>query len=220
MDGAAPTRIVTERLVLRCYEPGDAPLVKEAIDSSLEHLREFMDWAWAAPEPVEVVAERLAAFRALFEGGRDWAYGLFSSDESAYLGGAGLHRRIGPGALEIGYWVRASRVREGLATEAAGALTRVGFESCGAERLEIRVDPANRASLRIPARLGYARQGVLANGLPPVKPGGERRDVVIFALRAEELAGSPCAAIPVETVTSRANRSAAQPSRSRRSRWR
>jgi RimJ/RimL family protein N-acetyltransferase len=114
--------------VLRWYERGDAPLVKEAIDASLEHLRAFMDWAWAAPEPLEVIEERLVAFRERFDGDRDWAYGLFSRDESEYLGGAGLHPRVGPGGLEIGYWVRASRVREDLATEAAGALTRVGFE--------------------------------------------------------------------------------------------
>jgi RimJ/RimL family protein N-acetyltransferase len=211
---------VTERLVLRCYEPEDAPLVKEAIDSSLDHLREFMDWAWAAPEPLEVIEERLASFRERFEAGQDWVFGLFSGDESEYLGGTGLHPRAGPEALEIGYWVRASRLREGLATEAAGALTRVGIERCGARRVEIRVDPANGASLGIPAKLGYARRGMLARGLPPVKPGGERRDVVIFALLAEELAGSPCAAVAVEAPAFRANRSAAQPPRSRRPWWR
>ena len=33
-----PYRIETERLVLRCYEPDDAPLLKEAVDESIEHL--------------------------------------------------------------------------------------------------------------------------------------------------------------------------------------
>ena len=63
MDGfeAPPRRIATERLVLRPYERSDAPLVKDAVDSSLEHLRGFMDWAWEAPEPVEIVASDLAA---------------------------------------------------------------------------------------------------------------------------------------------------------------
>ncbi|HUY71408.1 MAG TPA: GNAT family protein [Gaiellaceae bacterium] len=220
MTGAAPFRIVTERLVLRCYEPGDAPLVKEAIDSSLEHLREFMDWAWAAPEPLEVIEERLGAFGELFADGRGWVYGLFSADESEYLGGAGLHPRLAPGALEIGYWIRASRVRQGLATEAAGALTQIAFSWCDVEHVEIHVDPANGASLGVPAKLGYSREGVLAKRLPPVKPGGERRDMVVFSLSAEELAGSPCAEAFVEAFSSRTNRSAAQPPSSRRSRWR
>ena len=32
----APYRIETERLVLRCYDPEDAPLLKDAVDRSLE----------------------------------------------------------------------------------------------------------------------------------------------------------------------------------------
>jgi RimJ/RimL family protein N-acetyltransferase len=211
---------VTERLVLRCYEPGDAALVKEAVDASLDHLRAFLDWAWAAPEPLERVEERLRTFRERFLEGRDWAYGLFSHGETACLGGAGLHARIGPGALEIGYWVRASRVREGLATEAAGALTRVGFEWCGAARVEIHVDPENVASLRVPARLGFERRGVYPGRLPPLRPGGEWRDEMVFSLASEELAASPCAALAFEAFPAAANASAAQPSRSRRSRWR
>jgi hypothetical protein len=36
----ATYRIVTERLLLRCYDPTDAPILKAAIDGSLEHLRD------------------------------------------------------------------------------------------------------------------------------------------------------------------------------------
>jgi hypothetical protein len=38
----AAYRIVTERLVIRCWEPADAVLAKEAIDSSLDPPREQM----------------------------------------------------------------------------------------------------------------------------------------------------------------------------------
>ena len=55
----APYRIVTERLVLRCYDPMDAPLLKAAIDGSLEHLRAWMPWAYNDPVPVSDMAERL-----------------------------------------------------------------------------------------------------------------------------------------------------------------
>ena len=49
----------------------------------------------------------------------------------------GLHTRVGDGAFEIGYWVRADAVRQGIATTVAGALTRVGIELGGADRIEI-----------------------------------------------------------------------------------
>jgi len=134
---------------MRPYAPDDAAAVKDAVDTSLEHLRAFMDWAWAAPEPLAVVRKRLRMFRDAFRHGDDWIYGLFEPDGSELVGGAGLHRRVGPEALEIGYWIRASRVRRGLATEAAAALTRIAFERCGPLRVEIHVDPANAASLAV-----------------------------------------------------------------------
>jgi len=193
-----PRRIVTERLLLRPYEARDAGLLKEAIDSSLEHLRTFMDWAWAAPEPEAVIRRRLRDFRRLFDRGDDWIYGIFTVDGSELVGGGGLHRRVGVEALEIGYWIRASRVRQGIATEAAGALTRVAFERCGVIRTEIHVDPANAPSLGVAERLGYVREAVLRQRLPPVRPGTGRRDEVVSSLLEEEYPGSPAAAVWVE----------------------
>jgi len=198
--GAPPRRFTTERLLLRRYEPGDAPALKDAVDSSLEHLRPFMDWAWAAPEPVSVVKSRLRSFRSAFDRAEDWIYGVFTPDGSEIVGGAGLHRRVGPEALEIGYWIRVSRVRQGLATEVTAALTRVAFERCAVIRVEIHVDPANVASLGVPVKLGYVRDATLRKRLPPVQAGGPRRDEVVFSLLEEEFAGSPSAAAKVEVV--------------------
>ena len=48
-----PYRIVTERLVLRCWEPRDAPLLKEAVDSSIDHLLPWMPWAAHEPQSLE-----------------------------------------------------------------------------------------------------------------------------------------------------------------------
>ena len=200
MPGLAepPRRLLTERLLLRPYAGDDAPLVKEAVDSSLEHLREFMDWAWTAPEPVAVVRRRLREFRDAFQRGDDWIYGVFEPDGSMLVGGAGFHRRVGPEALEIGYWIRASHVRRGLATEVVGALTQVAFERCGVFRVEIHIDPANTASLAMPAKLGYVREATLRKRLPPIRPGEERRDEVVFSLLEDEYPGSPSAAVSVE----------------------
>ena len=188
-----PRSVYSERMLLRCYTPDDAPLVKEAVDSSLDHLRTFMDWAWLAPEPVGTTRKRLRSFRDAFRHGDDWIYGLFTPDGAEILGGAGLHRRVGPEALEIGYWIRASRVRQGLATEAAGTLTRLAFEHCGAIRVEIHVDPENAASIAVAERLGYVREAVLRKRLPPIRPGQPRRDEVILTLLDDEYASSPAA---------------------------
>jgi RimJ/RimL family protein N-acetyltransferase len=199
-----PRRLVTPRLVLRAYRPRDAALVKEAVDASIDHLRTFMEWAWSAPEPENIVRDRLKEFRRSFDRGRDWIYGIFSPDESEMIGGCGLHRRVGPDALEIGYWIRASRVREGFAFEAAAAMTRASFERCGAIRTEIHVDPANTASIGVAEKLGFVREATLRKRLPPMPPGTERRDEVLLSLLDDEYPGSPAAQVAVAGLPTRA----------------
>lgn len=191
--GRIPYRIeIVDGPVLRCWEPRDAALLKDAVDSSLDHLREWMPWAHDDPQSLDEKVELLRVFRGNFDLGKDFVYGIFSPDESEALGGAGLHTRVGDGAFEIGYWVRASRGGRGIATTVAAALTRAGIELGGADRIEIHVDPANERSRRIPRRLGYREEGTLRRRLPTAD-GTPRRDAIIFSLLAEELAGSPAA---------------------------
>ena len=68
-------------------------------------------------------------------------------------------RRIGPGGLEIGYWVRTDRTGRGVATEAAGLLTDAALALPDVDHVEIHHDEANAASGRVPAKLGYALVG-------------------------------------------------------------
>jgi RimJ/RimL family protein N-acetyltransferase len=181
----APYRIETERLVIRCYEPGDAPLLKEAIDSSLEHLQPWMPWALDEPQTLEQKAELIGYFRAGFAAGENFTYGIFGADEAELLGSTGLHPRVGPGGLEIGYWVRASATRQGIVTESTAALTRVGLEICEADRIEIRIEPRNRASTGVPRKLGFVEEATLRRRLPGRK-GGPLRDVIVFTLFRED----------------------------------
>ena len=192
-----PYRIVTERLALRCFDPADARLLTDAVNTSLESLRPWMPWA-QAPASVATTMERLRGFRAKFDLGQDAIYGAFSPDESELVGSAGLHPRVGSGGLEIGYWIRTSRTGAGLATEVAAALTRVAIEICGVDRVEIHVDPGNAASLAVPRRLGYREEATLRRRLPPVDPAGPPRDAVIFSLLADELSSSPAARVLYE----------------------
>ncbi len=181
----APYRIETERLVVRCYDPRDAAALKEAIDSSLEHLRPWMPWAETEPQTLEQKTELLRGFRSSFDAGENFVYGIFAGDESEVLGGTGLHPRIEPGGLEIGYWVRASATRRGIVTESTAALIRVGFETCGADRIEIRIEPGNEASFGVPRKLGFVEEATLRRRLPG-REGGPLRDVTVFTMFRED----------------------------------
>jgi RimJ/RimL family protein N-acetyltransferase len=199
----APYRIETERFAIRCYEPRDALLVKEAIDSSLEHLRMWMPWAENEPQTLPEKVDLLRGFRADFDAGEGFGYGIFSADESEQLGGTALMPRIGPGGLEIGYWVRQSAARRGIATESSAALTRVGFEVCGADRIEIRVEPSNTASLGVPRKLGFTEEATLRRRLPG-RAGEPLRDVTIWTLFREDF--DPGIAPEIRAYDARAER--------------
>jgi RimJ/RimL family protein N-acetyltransferase len=192
-----PYRIRTERLSLRCWEPRDAPLLKDALDTSLDHLRPWMPWAADEPKPVEEKAELLRTFRGRFDLDEDFVYGIFTPDEHEVIGGSGLHTRVGPRALEIGYWIRVSRTGMGYAREATAALTKAALQVCAVDRVEIHVDPANEASLRVPRALGFSEEATLRRRLP-AGVDDMARDCVVFSLFADDLNGSPVAQADVE----------------------
>jgi RimJ/RimL family protein N-acetyltransferase len=194
---AAPAyRIQTPRLVLRCWQPADAPLLADAITASVEHLRPWMPWAHAEPEELEAKVQRLRGFRARFDTDQDFIYGIFTPGEDEVVGGTGMHPRVGEGALEIGYWISARHVGRGYATEAAAALTRTGFELHRLERMEIRCDPANERSASVPRKLGYTHEATLRANVVGVD--GGRRDTMVWSLLRGEYAGSPSAAAPLQ----------------------
>jgi len=90
---------------------------------------------------------------------RDWSrggdvlLGIFLFDRP--VGGCGLHRRIAPDGLEIGYWVHPGFTRRGLATGAASLLTDAALAQPDISHVEIHHDKANVASAGIPRKLGF-----------------------------------------------------------------
>ncbi|MGI8973035.1 MAG: GNAT family N-acetyltransferase [Gaiella sp.] len=193
-----PYLIRTERLTIRCWEPPDAPLLKDALDTSLDHLRPWMPWASEEPQTLAEKVALLRRFRGRFDLGEDFVYGIFTRDENEVVGGAGLHARVGEGGLEIGYWLRSSRLRQGHASDTVSALTRVAFAVCGVERVEIRIDPANAASLRVPRRLGFVEEATLQRRLPAAAGETVSRNATIFTVFAEAFGATPMAKLPVE----------------------
>ena len=189
-----PYRIVTERLVLRCWEPRDATLLKEAVDSSIDHLLPWMPWAANEPQTLDEKVELLRRFRGTFDLDQDYVYGIFSGDEADVVGGTGLHTRGDAVSFEIGYWIRAERAGQGFGTEAAAALTRVAFEVAEIERIEIRVDPANERSAAIPHKLGYTAEATLRRRLHYPEP----RDVVLYTLFRDEFPNTPSGSAVLE----------------------
>jgi len=149
-----PTRIETERLLLRQWTEDDVGPLAEAVAASIDHLRPWMEWV--AREPMSANDRRalIRSWREAWAAGGGIVLGMFVG--KVIVGGTGFHRRVGEDDwLEIGYWVHVDHTRKGLATEAAAALTTAAFTLPKIERVEIRHDKANVASGEVPRRLGF-----------------------------------------------------------------
>jgi RimJ/RimL family protein N-acetyltransferase len=152
-----PDNIASPRLTLRRWVAADAAALSAAITASIEHLRPWMPWISA--EPVSL-ADRVALidqWKTEWERGGDEVIGAFL--DGVVVGSTGFHRRRGPGALEIGYWVHVDHTRKGFATEIAASLTNLAFTVPDIERVEIHHDKANFASAGVPRSLGYTYAG-------------------------------------------------------------
>lgn len=189
-------RVRTDRLLLRCWEPADAPRVQEAIAESLPELRATLPWAAEEPTSLEAKAELLRRFRGEFDLGQAFHYGLFDPEERRVLGGAGLRPGDGGSSRELGYWIRSPEAGRGLATEAAAALVQVAFVIDRVGWVNLHAVAGNAASLRVAEKLGFRREGVLRQRTPfgPDDP----RDLAIYALLAAEYPESPAAALVLE----------------------
>ncbi len=188
-------RIETARLVIRCYQPADAAMSQAAVNASLPELRPWMPWAHHEPVPVEQKAQLFRKFRSQFDLAQDYPYGAFSPDERELLGSTGLHPRIGPDALEIGYWIATAHAGKGLATEMAGALVRVGFEVEQVNCIEIRCDPNNGASAAVARKLGFTHEATFRQRSP--RPDGSKHYLMVWSLFADEYPQSPAAEQPL-----------------------
>ena len=178
-----PSTLETARLSLRAWDPSQTVAMKNAIDANLEHLRPWMPWAMNEPSPLGVLETRLMKFAADFKTGPDWGYAIFQRDAEPMIGAIGVHARIGPRALEIGYWIDERLTRQGFATEAAEAVTRMALMLPDVDRVEIRCDPANVASAGVPRRLGFRCVTLLKENATTST--GEPCDLVWEMTRAE-----------------------------------
>ncbi|MEU1520826.1 GNAT family N-acetyltransferase [Nocardia rhamnosiphila] len=149
-----PERIDLGDLVVRRWETGDLTAQCEAINASFDHLHPWMPWL---PTPRTLEEQRVfndIAATGWPPAGGDFGYGIFDT-EGTLLGAVGLHDRVGPAALEIGYWCHIAYTGRGIITRAVAALTDAALRLPGIEQVQIRCDAANERSAAVPRRLGY-----------------------------------------------------------------
>lgn len=157
-----PTRLETERLMVRMYEPGDARALFEAVDEDRANLLPWMVWAQSDHMSESDSAYFIEMTRRKWEkpGADDFVMGIFDRSSGRLLGGTGLHRiRAGVREAEVGYWVRSTVRGTGICTEATGGLISAAMRSqhdggWGLRRIVVFNAVRNLASRRVCEKLG------------------------------------------------------------------
>ena len=178
-----PERIVTERLIIRCAQPGDGAALNAGVCDSIEALRPYVPWAGSVPTLADSEAICRKA-QARFRLREDLMMLIFEraacGAEAELLGGTGLHRMDWKARrFEIGYWRRTGREGRGIATEAVHAMARLAFDELQAQRVELRIDTLNRPSWRVAERCSFTLEGVMRR--ESLAPDGTLRDMRVYA---------------------------------------
>ena len=165
-----PEVIEAGDLTLRRWQPGWAEDLAMAVRASLPELSRFLAWAHDGYDVGDARAFIERADNEWTEGSV-FDYAVFAA-HGELVGAAGLMTRVGPGALEIGYWIHSAHCGRGYATATAGALARVALALPGIERVVIRHDAANPASGRVAAKAGFTEvERVQAERVAPGESG-------------------------------------------------
>ncbi|WP_034916516.1 MULTISPECIES: GNAT family N-acetyltransferase [Erwinia] len=147
-------------IVLRPYREEDATAFTHAVHESLDTLTPWMTWAHADFTEQEARCW-FAVTRLMREKGSADELGLFAKD-GRLLGGAGLRfSPEEPHLCSIGYWVRSSEQRKGIASEAVRRLVALAWQTPNRDTVEILAAEDNVASRGVAVRSGAKFMGIL-----------------------------------------------------------
>lgn len=167
----ASVALADSRTVIRPLLPEDAVACHAAVCESLETVGRWMPWCHPAYS-IRDSQQWIATCQDQWAEGQAYEFGIFDPQATEVWGGVGINqinRTYNFGNL--GFWVRASRVRNGVAIAAARLAAAFGLRELGLTRIEIVALVDNVASRRVAEKLGatyecVARNRLVHNGVP------------------------------------------------------
>ena len=158
-----PTRLETDRLILRPYQAGDGTAYFAVCQHNRDHLARYETDNPArrvtTPEEAEILMRQFAldfaARRAFFFGAWERASGEFAAQ--IYVGVVNWDLP----EFELGYFVDCAHEGQGFVTEAARAALRFCFEDLHAHRVRLGCNDTNDRSIHVAERCGFVREAHL-----------------------------------------------------------
>ncbi len=170
-------------VVLRPPTEGDIDEIFAAVRESLEEVLPWMAWCHPGYQRVET-AEWVRSTEQAWANETEYPFAIFDRASGALLGTCGLNAidRLNRWA-NLGYWVRTTATRRGVATRAATLVAGFAFRELELDRVEILAATGNDPSQRVASNVGAFREGVLRRRL---RVGETSHDAVVFSLIRDE----------------------------------
>lgn len=167
---------------LRRYQTSDIDRMYDAVVESRRELARWMPWChehYSRDDTAIWVESRSGAW----EQNEAWCFVIVDANDRM-LGACGLLRLdLKHNQGELGYWVRSTATKQGVATEAARQLLHYGFEEANLERIEIVMSVENLASQRVAENASAVREGILRERF---KLNGRRHDCLMYSVLRHE----------------------------------
>ncbi len=177
-------RLTDGVVLLEPYRIGDVERLYQAARESITEMSPWMPWCHA-DYSIEESRAWIESRAEAWAKGTDYDFAITDAKDGSFLGGCGLnHIDYKNPIANLGYWVRTSRTRRGVASSAARLLARFGFGKLKLNRIEIVIAVGNKASQRVAEKIGAKREGILRNRLV-VRD--RVYDAVMFSLIPEDL---------------------------------
>jgi RimJ/RimL family protein N-acetyltransferase len=178
--------VITERLVLRRLDAGDADNLM-TLDGDPEVMR-YLDGGTRTRAQIEATLDELVALNERYDEYGYWA--AHSRSDDAFVGWFLLHpvrptddaivfwpAGEDPAVLSLGYRLRRTAWGHGYATEGARALVRHAFDDLGANEVVATTMAVNTGSRRVLEKAGLRHVRTVHIGWDDPLPGNEHGDV-------------------------------------------
>jgi ribosomal-protein-serine acetyltransferase len=181
-----PMCFETERLILRCYEPGDGAWYFSMSQRNREHLLPFEAQNPALSIHSEADAEILVReLIAQWVGRKSFFLGAFDKTTREFV--AQIY--VGPvnwelPEFEMGFFVDKDQEGQGYITEAATSTVNFVFEHLKAWRIRMECDDTNERSIKVAERCGFVREGHIRQNKK--NPDGTFSGTLIYGLLRSE----------------------------------
>jgi RimJ/RimL family protein N-acetyltransferase len=175
-----PTHYETERLQVRCYEPGDGEWYYAVGQKNHAHLERFESgnviFSLNSVEQAEIAVRQM---QADFIARNCFFFGAFEKNRFVAQIYIGVVNWDLP-EFEIGYFVDRDHEGQGYVSEATRGALHFTFEHLQAQRVLLKCDDTNLRSIRVAERCGFRREAHFRENKR--NPDGSLSGTVVYGL--------------------------------------